>query len=270
MPNSTNQTLLSQRVKIFLCSMLVLMAACGGESGKTLRVLAASSLTEAFTGVAREFEEQNPGVKVNLDFGGSQRLRSQIEFGARVDIFASADDRQVGILEAEDLVDGLPVYFAENRLVVIAAVNGAVDSIEDLSKPGTRLVMAEEDVPVGAYSRQLVANLAGDSSIGLGSHFEGKVLGNLVSEEPNVKFVAQKVALNEVDAGIVYQTDVAAAQKTGPIVVIPIAVTANVKARYPMVILEDAPEKELAQLFLTFVLSAEGQRLLAEHGFSSP
>ena len=270
MPMSISHILFSRRLKTLICSMLLLIVACGGESGTTLRVLAASSLTEAFTSIAREFEYQNPGVKVNMDFGGSQRLRSQVEFGARVDMFASADDRQVGILEAEELVDGLPVYFAANRLVVIAAVNGAVGSIEDLSKPGTRLVMAEEDVPVGAYSRQLISNLAGDRAIGLDSHFKGNLLDNLVSEEPNVKFVAQKVALNEVDAGIVYQTDVAAAQQTGSILVVPMPASANVTARYPMVILEDAPERELAQSFLTFVLSAESQRLLAEHGFSSP
>ena len=270
MPISTHHILFSRRLKILVCSMLLLLTACSGESGTTLRVLAASSLTEAFTSMAREFEYQNPGVKVNLDFGGSQRLRSQIEFGAKVDMFASADTRQVGILEAEGLIDGLPVYFAANRLVVIASVNGAVDSIEDLSEPGTRLVMAEEDVPVGAYSRQLIANLAGDRAIGLESHFERDLMANLVSEEPNVKFVVQKVALNEVDAGIVYQTDVAAAQQIGSVLVIPIPTSANVKARYPMVILENALEGELAQSFLTFVLSAESQRLLAEHGFYSP
>ncbi len=266
MPKSANKTLL----KICICTVLLLIAACGGGSGTTLRVLAASSLTEAFTRVAEAVEAQNPGVKVNLDFGGSQRLRSQIQFGAKVDVFASADQRQVEILQAEDLVYGLPVTFTSNQLVLIASANGPVNAIEDLSKSGIRLVLAEENVPVGAYSRQVIANLAGDRALSLDERFEEQVLANLVSEEPNVKFVAQKVALNEVDAGIVYQTDVATAQETGPLEVIPIPLSANVKAQYPIVVLEDAPERELAQSFLKFVLSTEGQRLLAEHGFSAP
>ena len=270
MPNQTNHSLLSRQAKIFLCAFLLLIAACGGESGTTLRVVAASSLTEAFTSMAEAFEDQNPGIKVNLDLGGSQRLRSQIEFGAKVDVFASADNRQVDILTAQNLVHGLPVYFTSNRLVVIASSKGPVDTIEDLATPGTRLVLAQESVPVGAYSRQVIANLADDSALGLGGHFNEKVFANLVSEEPNVKFVAQKVALNEIDAGIIYQTDVATAEETGPIEVIPIPDSANVKARYPIFVLKDAPEQKLAQSFLQFVLSAEGQRILAEHGFISP
>ena len=104
----------------------------------------------------------------------------------------------------------------------------------------------------------------------MGRRFEEEVLANLVSEEPNVRNVVQKVALGEVDAGIVYQTDVAVAQTAGEIRVIHIPTMAKVSAQYPIAVLRDAPEAELAQEFVRFVLSEAGQRRLKEHGFGSP
>ncbi|MBC8280001.1 MAG: molybdate ABC transporter substrate-binding protein [Chloroflexi bacterium] len=235
-----------------------------------MRVFAASSLTDAFTSIAREFEVDNPGVALDLDFGGSQRLRSQIEFGAKADLFASADNLQMDALVAADLVFGQPVIFTANNLVVIATPDGPVDAISDLAKPGVRVVLAHSSVPAGGYSRQMLINLAEDSALGLGPVFKDQVLANLVSEEPNVRFVAQKVALQEVDAGIVYQTDVAAAEKTANIDVILIRQSANVKAQYPIAVIRDTPDPGLAQSFLQFVLSDRGQRLLIKHGFTAP
>ena len=104
----------------------------------------------------------------------------------------------------------------------------------------------------------------------MGLGFKDKVLANVVSEEPNVRFVAQKVALQEVDAGIVYQTDVPVAQTTGDIIVIKVPRSANVQAQYPMVMIRDSSNPEIAHSFLQFVLSEQGQRLLIEHGFTTP
>ena len=114
--------LLARQLKIWLISpllfaVLFLNVNCGGDNGATLRVLAASSLTEAFKGLARSFEAQNPGVTVTLDFGGSQRLRSQLEFGAKADVFASADRVQMEQVVAAGLAQGAPVDFASNSLV---------------------------------------------------------------------------------------------------------------------------------------------------------
>ncbi len=249
---------------------LLLTAACGGDRGATLRVLAASSLTEAFKDVAHAFESENPGVTVILDFGGSQRLRSQLEFGAKADVFASADRVQMDQAVAAGLIKGAPVDFASNTLVIIAIQDGRFRRLSDLALPGVRLALAHDGVPAGSYSRQVLANLAQDDGSGLGSGFEDAVLANLVSEEPNVRLVAQKVALGELDAGIVYQTDVPAAQKAGKIRVISIPATANVSARYPIAVLRDAPEADVAQAFVRFVLSEAGQRHLKKHGFGSP
>ena len=267
MPIAINKLRSFGPVKIFLLSVLSFSVACSGGDGLTLRVFAASSLTEAFTNIAQGFEAENPGVGIDLDFGGSQRLRSQLEFGAQADIFASADNMQMGMLVVEDLVYRMPVDFAANELMVITIASGQVTELGDLAKPGVRVVLAQPSVPVGAYSRQVLANLAAD---GLGAQFESQVLGNLVSEEANVRFVSQKVALGEVDAGIVYQTDVATTRKIGAINTIPIPEAFNIKARYPIAVLKTATDTELAQSFVRFVLSETGQNLLADHGFSSP
>jgi len=232
-------------------------------------VFAASSLTNAISDIAREFEKVHPEVTLNLDFGGSRRLRSQIEFGATPVVFASADHLQIDALVAAELVFGQPVNFIFNSLVVIATPNGPVKEISDLAKPDVRVVLAHGSVPVGKYSRQMLGNLASDKTLELGLGFKNKVLANLVSEEPNVRFVTQKVALQEADAGIVYQTDVATAQIIGDIEVITIPRSANVQAQYPMVVIRDTSKPEIAQSFLQFVLSEVGQRLLIEHGFTS-
>ncbi|PKB72381.1 MAG: molybdate ABC transporter substrate-binding protein [SAR202 cluster bacterium Io17-Chloro-G6] len=243
---------------------------CGGDNGTTVRVLAASSLTEAFTDVARAFEAEHPGVKVRLDFGGSQRLRSQLEFGAEADVFASADYVQMDQVAAAGLVKGVPVNFATNSLVMIATQESGLSRLADLARSGVKLALAHAGVPVGSYSRQVLRNLSADGDLGLESGFDDDVLANLVSEEPNVRLVAQKVALGQLDAGIVYQTDVPAAEVVGEVRVIPIPARTNVSARYPIAVLQDAPEADLAHAFVRFVLSKAGQRHLEVHGFGSP
>ena len=268
MPDLPNPSLPLSRVKLLSLALLFLAISCGG--GTTLRVFAASSLTGPFKDIAKAFEAQRPGVAVALDFGGSQRLRSQLEFGAKADVFASADTVQMEALVAAGLVSGTPVDFALNGLVIIAMPEGPVNEISDLARPGVRVVLAQRNVPVGSYSRQVLENLSKDRSLGLGGQFENRVLDNLVSEEPNVRTVAQKVTLGEVDAGIVYRTDTAQAGLAGNVLVISIPVVANVNAQYPIAVLEEGSEPELAQAFVRFVLSESGQRILNEYGFTSP
>jgi molybdate transport system substrate-binding protein len=243
---------------------LPLVISCSSNEIK-VQVMAASSLTEAFKDMVLAFETENPGVDVQLDFGGSQRLRSQIEFGAKADIFASADYWQMEQLVSAGLIDGRWIDFTANSLVLITPNDSLVNAVPDLALPGVRLVLAQKNVPAGAYSLQLLTNLSQD-----GSSFKGDVLRNSVSEEPNVRNVAQKVALGEVDAGIVYRTDVPAAKQEGDIYVIEFPEELNVSARYPMAVLKEASEREIAQRFMTFVLSDAGQRILGDHGFGSP
>ena len=243
--------------------MLVVIS-CDANEAK-LRVMAASSLTEAFSQIVEIFEEHNPDVNVHVEFAGSQRLRYQLEFGAKADIFASADHRQMEPLITADLLDGSTSDFASNVLVLIARAGGPVDAIADLALPGVKLVLAQSEVPAGDYSRQVLNNLSLNNR-----SFKNNVLANLVSEEPNVRNVAQKVALGEVDAGFVYRTDVTTAHGNGNIHVIEFPKGSNVEAKYPIAVLKNSGEKALAKEFLYFVMSEAGQSVMANHGFSSP
>ena len=271
MPDSTTHTLPPRLAKIFLLPLLFMIVACDGD-GASLRVFAASSLTGAFNDIALAFEAEHPGIRVKLDFGGSQRMRSQLEFGAKADVFASADTIQMDALVEQDLVAGIPVDFALNSLVVLAMAKGPVNEIADLARPGVKVVLANDVVPVGSYSIQVLKNLSQNPIYGLGIGFKDRVLANRVSGEPNVGNLFQKVVLGEVDAGIVYETDTARSldARTKDIFFISIPDAANVSARYPIAVLEDAPEPELAQQFVQFVLSNAGQTLLHGYGFSSP
>ena len=270
MSHSRNPTLPRRPIKTLIIPLLLLAVSCAGGGDTTLRVMAASSLTEAFEDMATAFGSQNPHVSVKLDFGGSQRLRSQLEFGAKADVFASADQLQMELLFAADLLYGEHSDIAVNTLALIAVKDGPVRTIADIALPGVRLILAQGAVPAGSYSRQLLANLSEDDESELSGSFAEDVLSNLVSEEPNVRNVAQKVALGEVDAGIVYQTDVLVAQAEGDVRSVPIPAELNVGARYPIAVMEDSSEKELAQAFVAFVLSKTGQDILGDHGFSSP
>lgn len=236
---------------------LVLSAA----SAQKVTVFAASSLTEAFEDMAAAFEANYQGAEVVLNFAGSSTLSAQIVQGAPADVFASANGAQMQALAEEGLVAGEPKDFAGNRLVVIASADSAVDSVEDLAMQGTKVVLAGPEVPVGAYARNVLQKLGAD----YGADFQAQVEANLVSEEPNVRQAAAKVELGEADAAIVYATD-AAVLKTVKLIDIPDS--ANSLASYPIAVLKDASQQDLAQRFVEFVLSDEGQAVLAEHGFT--
>ena len=253
-------------LKQFILSMALMLVVLSCDASETkLRVMAASSLTEAFNQIVQIFEAHNPDVNVHVEFAGSQRLRYQLEFGARADIFASADHRQMEPLITAELLEGSTSNFASNVLVIIARAGGPVDAIDDLSLPGVKLILAQSEVPAGEYSRQVLDNL----SLGNRS-FKDNVLANLVSEEPNVRNVVQKVALGEVDAGIVYRSDAITAHEKGKIDVIGIPKRSNVRAKYPIAILKSSGEKVIAKRFLDFVMSEPGQNVMADHGFRSP
>ena len=247
-----------------IISLMVFVISCDDSETK-LRVMAASSLTEAFNEMKEVFEAQNPDVKVQVQFAGSQRLRYQLEFGANADIFASANHLQMKPLLTANLLNGSVSEFATNTLVLITSDGSPVGEIADLAMPGVKLVLAQSNVPAGEYSRQVLKNLSHTNR-----SFKDEVLSNLVSEEPSVRNVAQKVTLGEVDAGIVYKTEVASAHREGNINVIELPEESNVGARYPMAVLKNSSEKRLAKEFLDFVMSESGQRVLARHGFSSP
>ncbi len=264
----------------FLASLMLLWSvACAPASeaanssqtspAEKLTVFAAISLSEAFSEIAAEFERANVGASVDLNLAGSQRLRTQLEHGARGDVFASADAEQMNLAMDSRLVDGNPAIFATNELVVIVPKGktpGRVTSVADLGNPRIKLALALPDVPAGRYAREMISKLDIRDSAPNGQ-LAARIMANVVTLEPNVRGAANKVALGEVDAGVVYATDARAEFIANRVRVIPIPQAANVNAEYPMTALRDAIEPRLAADFIRFVLSSKGQAILESHGF---
>jgi molybdate transport system substrate-binding protein len=232
----------------------------------TLQVFAAASLTDAFNEIGRALEKQDPGLKVVMNFAGSQQLAAQIDQGANADVFASADDRWMDYLRGRGLLAASPSTFVCNRLVVIVPRSnpGRIRRLQDLARGGVKLVIGAEAVPVGHYTKVVFANLARDSAFS--EDFAFRVNHNVVSQEENVKSVVGKVQLGEADAGVVYRSDV-----TAPVAryvrVIEIPESANVVASYLIAVVGATRRPREAQAFVDLVLSEAGQRVLERWGF---
>jgi molybdate transport system substrate-binding protein len=153
-----------------------------------------------------------------------------------------------------------------NQLVAIvpAAAPAQVMRLQDLAKPGVKLVLTNKEVPVGNYARQALAKMSQDAAFG--SEFATRVLANLVSEETNVRQVVAKVQLGEAHAGIVYASDVTPAVR-GAVQVLAIPAPFNVIASYPIAVVREAPNAAGARAFIDYVLSPAGQAILTQHGF---
>ncbi len=238
-----------------------------GPGESEVVVFAASSLTEAFKAAATRFQELNPKARVTFNFASSSALATQINEGAPGDVFASADTVQMKVVTDRGNAAN-PVSFATNLPTVIVPKSGSpVASFADLAKPGVRLVLAGPGVPIGKYSRDLLAN-ASKASGGVSPDFSEKVLANLKSNEANVRAVLTKVQLGEADAGIVYTTDAAIASADVRLVQIPAAY--NAIAQYPIATTKGAKNPLAAKAWVAFILSADGQAILARFGFGRP
>ena len=234
---------------------------------RTLTVFAAASLTEAFTELGKAFEAAHPGITVTFNFAGSQVLRTQIVQGAQADIFAPASTRDMTALVASLQVENsaLKQVFATNKMVVVLPKSNPaqISSLDQLAEPGVKLVIAAEPVPAGKYARLVLKNLNAE----YGEGFNQKVLANVVSNEENVRQVLTKVQLGEADAGIVYMTD---ALSVPSLITIAIPDSYNSLVEYPIAALKASPNLDLAQAFVEFALSSEGQAILQKWGFGKP
>ena len=244
-------------------------AQTGGAAPSVLTIFAAASLTDAFEELGALFQRGHSAITVRFNFAGSQQLAAQLEQGASADVFASADQRWMAEVQRLGLAVGIPVVFAHNRLVVVLpAENPArIQRLEDLARPGLKLVLAADAVPAGRYSRDVLRNLS--RLPGFGSGYAQRVLANVVSEEENVKGVVAKVQLGEADAGVVYRSDVtpAIAEKLR---VIDIPAAANIVASYPIVVLSTSGAPGAARAFVELVRGVEGRATLAKHGLTPP
>lgn len=240
------------------CAAASLLALCGcdraSDSRTPLVVFAAASLAAPFAAIEAEFEAAHPGHDVRLQLDGSQHLAFQIEQGAKADVFASADESNMRRVVGKGLVHAEPVTFATNGLAVAVQKGNPknVRGIHDLARNDLRVALCGPTVPVGGYARTAIAKAG--------------VEVKSVSDETNVKALVSKVRLGEVDAAVVYVTDI-----TGDALeLVAIASEHDVRASYPIAVLRDAPHKEGAAAFVAFVRGDAGKKILKAHGFSLP
>lgn len=234
------------------------LAGCSKDSDQattTLTVYAASSLKGAFEALAADFEADHPGVDVAFSFAGSSDLATQIQQGAPADVFASADTATMDKLVADALTGTTPRNFASNTLeIAVPAGNPArITGLADLAKPGVKVVVCAAAVPCG----KAAATVEATSGLDL----------QPVSEEQSVVDVMNKVISGEADAGLVYVTDVKAASDR--VDGIGFAESAGAVNTYPIATVKGSGEAALARAFADLVLSAVGQRVLAEFGFAA-
>jgi molybdate transport system substrate-binding protein len=235
---------------------LLAFAGCGGGSDEaTLTVLGASSLTEALGKYGDSFQ----GAQVRSSFAGSDQLAAQIKQGAKADVFASADTGYPAELHRQGLVEQ-PIVFARNRLVVVTPKGSSVRSLADLARPGTKIVIGDPSVPVGAYSREVLGRLpAGEREA---------ILANVRSEEPEVTAVLAKVVSGAADAGFAYATD--AETVAGQVRTVSIPSQWQPDVAYAAAVLSDSGDPQQARRYLQGLLRGSGARDLREAGFLPP
>jgi molybdate transport system substrate-binding protein len=227
-----------------------------GAGKGPLVVSAAASLKKAFATYGEQFD----GAGVRYSFAGSDELAAQIRQGVKPDVFAAANTKLPEQLSAAGLT-GRPVVFAGNRLVLaVPAKSSKVSSLDDVAKPGVKLAIGSATVPVGSYTRQVLAHLPA-------SHRKA-ILANVRSREPDVKGVVGKLTQGAVDAGFVYITDVKATQ--GALKAIELPKATKPSAAYGVVVVEGAKHPAEARKFVSGLIEGRGQQDLLSAGFDPP
>jgi molybdate transport system substrate-binding protein len=229
--------------------------ASASDLAGTVTVFAAASLTDAFDEIDTAFEDANPDVTVEVNYGASSALREQILAGAPADVYASANTSNMDqVVEAGAAAD--PVDFVTNLLqIAVPAGNEAgVTGLDDFADADLLIGLCAEEVPCGEFGREALANAG--------------VTPAVDTNEPDVRSLLTKVEAGELDAGIVYVTDVTAAGDAVEGIDIPDE--DNVTATYPIAALTDAPNAGAADAFVEFALSDEGRGILTSHGFGRP
>lgn len=228
----------------------------GGTLRGPLTVFAAASLTDVFEGLAERFMEENPDVEVAFNFGPSSGLATQINEGAPADVFASANPTQMDVVTEAGSAEGEPTIFTENVLqIAVPAGNPAgITGIADFAREELTLAICAAEVPCGAAAETVFA-AAG-------------ITPSVDSLEEDVRAALTKVELGEVDAALVYVTDVIAAGDSVEGIDFP-ETEEGVNA-YPIVTLAAAPNPDAAQAWVEFILSDVGAAALEEAGFRTP
>ncbi|HET9169570.1 MAG TPA: molybdate ABC transporter substrate-binding protein [Actinospica sp.] len=222
----------------------------------TITVFAAASLQKTFTALAATFEKEHPGTTVKFSFGGSDTLAAQIDQGAPADVFASANQSTMQTVEKAGNSTGTPTVFVKNTLEIAVAPGNPkkIASLADLTASGLKVALCAKTVPCGSAAVKALA--------------AAKVTLTPVTYETEVTSALTKVELGEVDAALVYHSDIVGADGKVDGVVFSTASTAV--NSYPIDVLKGAANPGLAQAFETFVLSASSEQVLLKAGFQAP
>jgi molybdate transport system substrate-binding protein len=250
------------------------VAACGNDSSKSssstttttakpavkgdVTVSAAASLTDAFTQIGTDFHTANPDATVTFNFGSSGTLAMQIIGGAPAGVFASADTSNMQKVSAAHLVQGKPVDFASNSLIIATKPGNpkVIRSLSDLAKPGLVVSLCSLDAPCGAYAQQIL-----DAA-------KVTIPASQITRGQDAKATLAAVTQGDADAAIVYVTDAWTVGTQVSTVSIPAA--QNVIAKYPIASLTHATSPDVAKAFVQYVTSPQGQARLSQYGFRAP
>ncbi len=248
-------------------ALAILAAGCGSSSSSSsssvasaagkpaLLVSAAASLKAAFTHYAAQFTQALP----RYSFAGSDVLAAQIEAGSKPDVFASANTKLPDALYAKGLVDK-PTLFAANKLVIAVPKGSAITTLSGLEKPGTTIAIGSPSVPIGAYTRKVLARLPAQE--------RARILANVRSQEPDVTGIVGKLTTGAVDAGFTYVTDVRATD--GALVAIPLPASLQPVVAYAAAVVRGSSHPAAANAFIQGLLTGPGRQDLLSAGFLPP
>lgn len=241
---------------------LLPLAACGATTPQpgatppvTVTVLAAASLRGVLDELAAGYERTHPGTTVRISYGGSAALAQQVVQGAPADLLATASDATMDTARASGRLEQPAVIATNTMAIAVPAANpGHVTGLADLSRPGVTVALCQATVPCGATATTVLGR--------------AHVAVQPATLEGDVTAVLTKVSLGEVDAGIVYATDIRAA--AGRVTGITIPAGANTTTRYPVAVVSDGPQAAAARDLRAYATSAEAAAVLARHGFGRP
>ena len=251
---------------LIMVSLALMLPGCGPKGPSSsglpgtseLIVSAAVSLKDAFNEIAA-LNEKRTGTKIHFNFGASGALQKQIESGAPADVFASAGAKQMDDLTARGfIVPATRMDFARNALVLIVPAKGkGISSFADLTSPAVKKIAVgnPKTVPAGQYTDQTFDRLK------LLPQNQAKLI---LAED--VRQVLDYVVRDEVEAGVVYSSDaLSAGDKVKVVARAPD--DSHDPILYPIAIVKESKQQEVAHKFIDLVLSAEGQAILTKHGF---
>ena len=248
-----------------VCAVTV-ATSCGAQAGDnttpnsdaiegSIVVFAAASLTDVFSEISASFEDEFPNIDVQLNVAGSSTLREQILGGAPGDVFASADERNMNVVDSAGEVESTPRIFATNTLqIAVPASNpGEVTGLADLTDPDLLVGICAVGVPCGDFAREALDAAGVEASID--------------TNEGDVRALLTRIEADELDAGIVYVTDV---ESSIGVLGVEIPDDVNVVVQYPIAVLSASENAAVAEAFTDYVLSPEGQEIIVAAGFGVP